>query len=108
MGASVVDSGVVTASKLNSAYPSNAYAWVCALDTSRWLCVWRAAPSKSATVDQHVLVCWSDDAGRSWSDPIEPFSSRGLPRGSVHSAGRQLGPGDALLGRPLATVSAVL
>jgi hypothetical protein len=75
MGVMVVDSGVVAASKPNSAYASNAFACACVLDNGRWLCVWRAAPRKSATIDQHVLVSWSDDAGRTWREPIEPFSS---------------------------------
>lgn len=83
MSAMVVASGVVAATKPNSAFASNAYPWACVLDNGRWLCVWRAAPSKSATIEQHVLVSWSDDQGQTWHDPIEPFSSlpdvKGVP-----------------------------
>lgn len=69
----MIDSGVVFALRAGTEYASNAFASICVLPTGRWLCGWRAAPAKSSTVGEHVLVAWSDDQGRTWHNPVEPF-----------------------------------
>ncbi len=71
--ASIVDHGVVFNTQLGTEYSSNAYASICTLPDGRWLCSWRAARTKNATISQHALLSWSDDEGRTWSQPSEPF-----------------------------------
>lgn len=46
---------------------------VCVTSTGRWLCAFRAAPSKLRNEGERVLLTWSDDKGKTWHDPIEPF-----------------------------------
>ncbi|UCH33165.1 MAG: exo-alpha-sialidase [Armatimonadota bacterium] len=65
----------------------------------RWVCGFRAARTKGGTVEQHALITWSDDEGRSWSTPIRPFEppavegKRGLFRAAHPTA---LGAGRVL------------
>jgi len=39
----------------------------------RWLVPFRAAPTKASVVCQRTLLTWSDDQGRAWSEPVEPW-----------------------------------
>ncbi|MBP7936141.1 MAG: exo-alpha-sialidase [Phycisphaerae bacterium] len=61
--------GTVVASEPGTDRQSCAFPGICVLPTGRWLCTFRAAPAKLATVGQHVLLTWSDDEGRSWCKP---------------------------------------
>ena len=45
----------------------------CVTGSGRWLCTFRAASSKGKCTEQRTLLTWSDNEGRSWSDPTEPF-----------------------------------
>jgi len=54
--------------------PSNAFPGICVLPGGRWLCGFRAAPTKAEVSGQQALLCWSDDQGRTWSEPISPFA----------------------------------
>jgi len=53
---------------------SCAFPGICALPSGRWLCGFRAAPRKSEMRGQQALLCWSDDEGRTWTEPIAPFT----------------------------------
>ena len=48
---------------------------ICVLPNGRWLASFRAARKKAATFPLHTLLTWSDDAGETWSEPIEPFAA---------------------------------
>ncbi|HPO12040.1 MAG TPA: sialidase family protein [Candidatus Hydrogenedentes bacterium] len=52
---------------------SATFPMVCVTSTGRWLCAFRAAPGKLRNAGERVLLIWSDDRGRTWHDPIEPF-----------------------------------
>ncbi len=67
----IIDAGQAFASQADTARQSCAFPGICVLPTGRWLCTCRAAPTKLGTVGQHVLLRWSDDQGRSWSQPRE-------------------------------------
>lgn len=43
------------------------------VDGSRWLCTFRSAPTKESSDNQQLLLCWSDDQGKNWSEPYAPF-----------------------------------
>jgi hypothetical protein len=78
----VVEEGTVFCGERGSNRQSATFAGICVLPSGRWLCTWRAAPVKSAVPGQHTLLSWSDDQGRSWSQPVEPFPAtrfRGKP-----------------------------
>src|SRR5512138_3631141 len=67
----IVDQGTVVHTTADR--PSNAFPGVCVLPSGRWLCSFRAAPTKGALLGQQVMLCQSDDAGRTWSEPVAPF-----------------------------------
>ena len=69
----IVDQGIAVRSEPNSPRQSCAFPGICITPTGRWLVTLRAAPAKASLVNQRPLVCWSDDEGQSWSDPIAPF-----------------------------------
>jgi hypothetical protein len=69
----IVGRGTVFAGERGTDRQSCAFAGIAVLPGGRWICGFRAAPTKSGTCGQHVLVTWSDDQGRSWSTPIRPF-----------------------------------
>jgi len=69
----MVNSGIVFSGPPKSDGSSATFPLPCVSATGRWLCAFRAAPSKQRNAGQRVLLTWSDDQGRSWQDPIEPF-----------------------------------
>jgi hypothetical protein len=86
------DRGVVFLGAADSEYASACFSGPCVLPSGRWLVAFRAAPRKSDTRPQRVVVTVSDDAGRSWRPPVEPFAR-------VQVDGR---PGDWRCGQPTA------
>jgi len=70
----VAAGGIVSAGQRGTARQSCAFPQICVLPTGRWVCGFRAAPTKASTGEQHALITWSDDGGTTWSHPIEPFS----------------------------------
>ncbi len=71
----IVDEGIVFAGCKQTERQSCAFPGICVTNTGRWICSFRAAPSKAATVGQHVLLSWSEDDGHTWSSPSEPFQA---------------------------------
>ena len=70
----ILNRGIVFAPEEGGSRQSCAFPGVCVLPEGRWLCGFRAAPTKLGTSGQHVLLCWSDDAGHTWSAPASPFA----------------------------------
>ena len=58
---------------------------MCALSDGRWLCTFRAAPTKDSSTE-NTLLTYSDDEGKTWSDPVAPWIAPcvGEKQGSVH------------------------
>ena len=71
----VLARGVVGRHEAGGDRQSCAFPYVSVLPDGRWLVSWRAGPTKAGTVGQHVLVSWSDDAGRTWAAPTRPFTA---------------------------------
>lgn len=69
----LIGTGLVVTGEKGTPRQSCAFPGVCVLPSGRWLCSWRAAPMKSATVGQHVALAWSDDEGKTWRPPLMPF-----------------------------------
>ena len=69
----IVDRGPVISSGTGDRR-SCCFPGISVLPCGRWLCGCRAAPFKSATTGQHALLTWSDDEGRTWSEPRAPFT----------------------------------
>lgn len=84
----IVSRGTAYRGEPGSATQSGSFPGICVLSEGRWLVCLRAAPTKAEMRGQHVLLTWSDDEGKSWSDPVRPFDSpsvNGKP-GLFHSA----------------------
>lgn len=81
--------GVVAEGVPDSPSRSCAFPQVCVTPAGRWLCAFRAAPTKAGTIGQRTLLTWSDDKGRTWSTPKEPFPPQYIDGrlGLIRSAG---------------------
>lgn len=69
----VINRGTVFSGEKGTDFQSSTFAQICVLPGGRWICTFRAAPTKSATVGQRPVITFSDDQGKSWSKPIAPF-----------------------------------
>ncbi len=82
----IIGQGIVFAGEKETDHQSCAFPGVAVLPAGRWLCGFRAAPTKKGTNLQHALIALSDDQGKSWDispDPLIPprvESSPGLFR----------------------------
>ena len=70
----IVDQGVVVRSAPGTERQSCAFPSICVLPGGRWLCGFRSAPTKGGMAGQQGQLCWSDDEGRTWSEPFAPFT----------------------------------
>lgn len=70
----IVDRGTVFRDQPGGERQSATFSGLAVLPTGRWLCTFRAAPIKGVSGGS-VCVCWSDDEGKTWSRPAEPFES---------------------------------
>lgn len=70
----IVGEGLVYGSQHGTDRQSCAFPSVCVTPGGRWLCSFRASPTKAEMRGQRTLVTWSDDRGQSWRDPFEPFT----------------------------------
>ena len=66
--------GTVVEGQKGTRQQSCAFPSICALPDGRWICGFRAAPTKGATIGQHAMIAWSDDRGASWTEPVSPFN----------------------------------
>ena len=59
---------------------------ICALPGGRWLSTFRAAPNKNSSLE-NTLLTYSDDEGKSWSDPVGPWIAPrvGNRSGAIHA-----------------------
>lgn len=73
MSGGIVGSGTVHVGKKNTDHQSCTFPGICVLPNGRWICSFRAAPTKKSSVGQHALISWSDDHGQSWCEPFNPF-----------------------------------
>ncbi|MBN2457158.1 MAG: exo-alpha-sialidase [Sedimentisphaerales bacterium] len=69
----IIDNSVVFSGRKGTDFQSCVFPQICILPTGRWLCTFRLAPTKSATTGQRPAIIFSDDQGKSWSEPTIPF-----------------------------------
>ena len=74
----IAERGVVFSGEGRPARSSCAFPDIAVLPDGRWLCGFRASPTKTGTVGQHAALAWSDDEGRTWSEPSAPFRPRSI------------------------------
>jgi hypothetical protein len=67
----ILDSGTVFASRPKTDAASACFPSICALDSGRWLAGFRLGPAKLSRA-QGAFVSWSDDEGKTWSEPRNP------------------------------------
>jgi hypothetical protein len=86
---SIVDRGLIFQAPRGDIHAAAAFPSVCAFPGGRWLCGFRAAPRKKDSFPQTLLLTWSDDAGRTWRPPAEPFVAPDIDgrRGSYRTVG---------------------
>ena len=84
----LIEQGIAAQSKTGTEAQSCAFPGLCILPSGRWLVSYRAAPAKASMQKQHPRICWSDDSGASWSEPIQPFHppDAGTTPGSFRTA----------------------
>ena len=68
----IADRGLVYKGPIDSDYQSAMMASMAVLESGRWACSFRAARTKAGTIET-CLLCYSDDEGRTWSDPTMPW-----------------------------------
>jgi hypothetical protein len=95
----IIDQGIVAHSQAGTDRQSCAFPGVCVTSSGRWLVSFRAAPSKAGMGGQHPLICWSDDAGTTWSETGRPFQPppSGATPGSFRTAYITALPDDTLI-----------
>jgi hypothetical protein len=71
----IVNQGTVVSAQPKTDYSSCAFSGLCVLPNGRWLCAYRTARTKVNVGVQTTRLTWSDDEGKSWSSPIEPFKA---------------------------------
>jgi len=83
----IIDQGIVAKGEKGTDRQSCAFSSICVLPSGRWLCSFRAAPAKSSTTE-NTLINWSDDRGKTWSDPVAPWDNImiGKKTGSIRTA----------------------
>jgi len=69
----VIDTGIVYASQKGTDRQSCAFPNSCVLPSGRWLACFRVASIKDNVPGQKVMLSYSDDLGKSWSEPYAPF-----------------------------------
>ena len=69
----IVGQGIVFRGKKGTDHASCAFPGIAVLPAGRWVCGFRAAPTKKGTAGQHALIAISDDEGRTWPKIINPF-----------------------------------
>ncbi len=74
----ILDRGLVFLGEEGSECSSACFHGVSVLPSGRWLVAFRASPKKADTFPQRVLVTSSDDEGKTWSTPMEPWTDLAL------------------------------
>lgn len=69
----IIDQGIVFRGEKGTDHSSCAFPGIAVLPSGRWVCGFRAAPTKAGTEGQHVLIAISDDGGRTWPTVLDPF-----------------------------------
>lgn len=69
----IVAQGIVYRGERGTGRSSCAFPGIAVLPGGRWVCGFRAAPTKRGTAGQHALIAISDDEGKTWPAVVDPF-----------------------------------
>ena len=69
----IISEGIVCASQSGTARESCAFPGGCVLPSGRWIASFRTASKKDNVLGQKVVLSFSDDQGKRWSEPFSPF-----------------------------------
>ncbi|MCM8759212.1 MAG: glycoside hydrolase [Candidatus Omnitrophica bacterium] len=69
----IIDRGIAIKGEKGTDYQSCLFPGFCVLPSGRWLVSCRAAPARNNNWNQRVFLSYSDDEGKSWSEPFAPF-----------------------------------
>ncbi len=70
----IIGQGTVFRGEKGTDHASCAFPGIAVLPNGRWVCGFRAAPTKKGTAGQHALLTISDDEGSTWSVITDPFA----------------------------------
>ncbi len=70
----IIGQGTVFRGEKGTDHASCAFPGIAVLPSGRWVCGFRAAPTKKGTAGQHALLAISDDEGSTWPVIIDPFT----------------------------------
>lgn len=70
----IIDRGTIITGKQGTDQQSCCFPGICVLPDNRWICGFRAAPSKKETAGQKALITYSDDEGKTWNAPMDCFT----------------------------------
>lgn len=65
--------GTVFAGRPGTDRQSGTFPGICVSKSGRWYCSFRAAPKKTELPGERVLLTWSNDAGKTWNEPVDCF-----------------------------------
>jgi hypothetical protein len=68
-----IGQGIVFKGEKGTDRASCAFPGIAVLPGGRWVCGFRAAPTKKGAAGQHALVAISDDEGKTWPTVLNPF-----------------------------------
>jgi len=69
----IIDEGIVFRGEKGTDHASCAFPGIAVIPDGRWVCGFRAAPTKKGTAGQHPLIAISDDEGKTWPIVLSPF-----------------------------------
>lgn len=69
----IVGEGFVFRGEKGAGRASCAFPGIAVLPGGRWVCGFRAAPTKKGTAGQRALIAISDDEGKTWPTVLDPF-----------------------------------
>ncbi len=69
----IIGRGIVFRGEKGTDHASCAFPGIAVLPSGRWVCGFRAAPTKAGTKNQHALIAISDDEGETWPTVLNPF-----------------------------------
>jgi hypothetical protein len=69
----IIGQGIVFRGEKATDRSSCAFPGIAILPGGRWVCGFRAAPSKKNPAGQHALIAISDDEGKTWPTILNPF-----------------------------------
>jgi hypothetical protein len=71
----IIGQGRVFRGEKGTGHASCAFPGIAVLPGGRWVCGFRAAPTKKGTAGQHALMAISDDEGRTWPLVLDFFAT---------------------------------